>query len=61
MALAEAHALRGSDAIQLAAALDVYTDSIVLALPFALVSADTELNAAAAAEGLTVDDPNAHP
>jgi predicted nucleic acid-binding protein len=61
MSLAETHGLRGSDAIQMAAALEVYTDSLVLVLPFNLISADAELNAAAATEGLTVDDPNRHP
>jgi hypothetical protein len=29
--------------------------------PLTLLSADGELNAAATAEGLAVDDPNAHP
>lgn len=30
-------------------------------LPLMLISAEAELNAAAVAEGLVVDDPNAHP
>jgi predicted nucleic acid-binding protein len=62
MALAETHALRGYDAIQLAAALELslLRDAMGLPRPL-LLSADAELLAAAAAEGLTVDDPNAHP
>lgn len=64
MQLAERYALRGYDAVQLAAALDVNT--LLLSLlsgppGLILVSADTALNAAAIAEGLSVDDPNAHP
>jgi predicted nucleic acid-binding protein len=55
--LARTHALRGYDAVQLAAALQVRVH-----LPsLTLVSADAELNAAALAEGLLVDDPNSHP
>ena len=55
--LARTHALRGYDAVQLAAALQVRVQ-----LPsLTLVSADAELNAAALAEGLLVDDPNSHP
>ena len=43
--------------MQMAAALDVR-----LQLPMLiLVSADDELNAAATAEGLPVENPNAHP
>lgn len=62
MRLAETHALRGYDAIQLAAALDVQTYWLALGMTgLTLVSADTALNAAAIAEGLSVDDPNAHP
>lgn len=59
--LAEKHALRGYDALQLAAAMDlneVYRNEGEL---LTLISADAELNAAAAAEGLLVDDPNLHP
>ena len=55
--LARKHGLRGYDAVQLAAALDTQAR-----LPsLTLLSADTDLNAAALAEGLAVDDPNAHP
>lgn len=55
--LARKHALRGYDAVQLAAALEVHRQIPSLTL----VSADTELNTAAVAEGLLVDDPNSHP
>ena len=55
--LARRHALRGYDAVQLAAALEIHaTDSSLT-----LLSADAELNTAATAEGLSVDDPNSHP
>ena len=55
--LARKHALRGYDAVQLAAALDTQAR-----LPsLTLLSADVDLNAAALAEGLAVDDPNSHP
>ena len=51
MLLAEQHGLRAYDAMQLAAGLPAVT----------FISADTALNAAAIAEGLTIEDPNAHP
>ncbi len=55
--LARRHALRGYDAVQLAAALEIHaTDSSLT-----LLSADAELNTAATAEGLAVEDPNSHP
>ncbi|HKQ53050.1 MAG TPA: type II toxin-antitoxin system VapC family toxin [Pyrinomonadaceae bacterium] len=61
MSLAESHALRGYDAVQLAAVLEVNDRCLDLAIPApTLVSADKALNAAAEAEGLTVDDPNVH-
>jgi uncharacterized protein len=56
-ALARKHALRGYDAVQLAAALEVQSQIPSLTM----VSADANLNAAATAEGLLVDDPNSHP
>jgi predicted nucleic acid-binding protein len=56
-ALARTHALRGYDAVQLAAALQVHP----LAPSLTLLSADADLNVAAAAKGLLVDDPNSHP
>ncbi len=62
MILAETHALRGYDAVQLAAALTVNKQRLARGLSAViLVSADTALNAAAMAEGLTVEDPNLHP
>jgi predicted nucleic acid-binding protein len=62
MKLANAHRLRAYDAVQLAAALDVYRDwSANRVGAFVFVSADRALNAAATAEGLTVEDPNLHP
>jgi uncharacterized protein len=55
--LARTHGLRGYDAVQLAAALETYSQ-----LPsVTLLSGDAGLNAAAQAEGLSVDDPNSHP
>jgi predicted nucleic acid-binding protein len=62
MSTAEKHGLRGYDAMQLAAALLTHERRQASKLtPLTLLSADGELNAAAMAEGLTVDDPNAHP
>jgi predicted nucleic acid-binding protein len=55
--LARTHALRGYDAVQLPAALVIHSQAPSLTL----LSADAELNAAAAAERLAVDDPNSHP
>lgn len=61
MTLAETHALRGYDAVQLAAAIEVHARGMSLGLPvLTLVSADGELNMAAMIEGLTVEDPNIH-
>jgi predicted nucleic acid-binding protein len=62
MLLAETHALRGYDAVQLAAALTVNASYRAAGLPsITLLSSDTELNVAAVAEGLIVDNPNSHP
>jgi predicted nucleic acid-binding protein len=58
----QSHALRGYDAIQLAAAMQVNETRISLQLPAVIfVSADVNLNNAARAEGLVVEDPNLHP
>lgn len=60
--LLEKHPLRAYDAIHLAAA--VASNRALLAddlAPLVFVSADDRLNQAASAEGLTVDNPNAHP
>lgn len=57
--LARRHGLRAYDAVQLAAALDTSRVFSQLELTqLILVSADLELNAAANAEGLKVEDPN---
>ena len=62
MLLAERHGLRGYDAIQLAAALQTHSRfSSRYRAGLTLISADVALNAAAQLEGLSVDDPNAHP
>jgi len=62
MNLAETRYLRGYDAVQLAAAVEVNAQRLAAGLPALIfVSADAALNAAATAEGLSVDDPNAHP
>jgi len=62
MALAQTHGLRAYDAVQLAAALALNSERLSRGMSaLTLVSADTDLNAAAAAEGLTTEDPNAHP
>jgi predicted nucleic acid-binding protein len=60
--MVQIHGLRAYDAVQLAAALEINADRIAVGLSTAtLISADVVLNAAAVAEGLAVDDPNAHP
>jgi predicted nucleic acid-binding protein len=62
MSWAEKYALRGYDAVQLAAALQVNGARRTRgASALTLVSADADLNAAAVAEGLPVEDPNTHP
>lgn len=61
MDLAEKHALRGFDAVQLAAALEANRERLRRKLaPLTLIAADKELLDAAAAEGLIADDPNNH-
>jgi hypothetical protein len=60
--LAEVHRLRAYDAVQLAATADLHRDRLTHGLSrLTLISADQELNAAATAEGIDVDDPAAHP
>ncbi len=60
--LVETHGLRAYDAVQFAAASALNAYRVALSLSdLILVSADQELNAAAATAGLTVEDPNAHP
>ncbi len=61
MSLAEKHALRGYDAVQLAVALAIHHERIGLNLPsLTLIASDSALNAAAGSEGLPADDPNLH-
>jgi predicted nucleic acid-binding protein len=61
MALAETHALRGYDAVQLAAALEVNALCVENDLPaITFVSADNDLNVVAASEGLDIENPNIH-
>jgi len=61
VALAEMHSLRGYDAVQLAAATEVSRLRQALGgSALTLVSADSELNAAAGVQGLPVEDPNTH-
>jgi predicted nucleic acid-binding protein len=60
--LGNAHSLRAYDAVQLAVALEVNrTHQADGFAPVTLVCSDRALNAAATAEGLTVEDPNLHP
>lgn len=62
MALVVAYPLRAYDAVQLATALYVQSQNTALALPVPMfLCADQNLNRAATAEGLQVDDPNLHP
>ncbi|MBN4002390.1 hypothetical protein [Nostoc sp. LPT] len=62
MVLAEAYGLRGYDAVQLGAGCTVNALCIANSLPLVtFVSADSELNAAAASEGLLVENPNNYP
>jgi uncharacterized protein len=62
MALAEKHALRGYDAVQLAACLEVQAVRAALSLlAITFVCADNQLNAAAKAENLATENPNDHP
>ena len=59
--LIQIHALRGSDALHLAAATELNRRRTVDGLPsLTVISADAELNQAARAEGPSVEDPNNH-
>ena len=59
MSLATKHTLRGYDAVQLAASLEANDEIIANGLaPLTVVSADTDLNKAAQAEGLNIENPN---
>lgn len=60
--LTRRHRLRGFDAVQLAALLEARNRNSRYGRPTPiLVSSDTELNAAAALEGFTVENPLQHP
>ena len=60
--LSDLHTLRGYDAVQLAAALEANGERVSHGLsPLTFVSADAELNNAAQAEGLAVENPNNYP
>lgn len=67
MRLVGAYPLKAYDAVQLAAALKIEDEIKSLGLPslpapsLTMVSADRQLNNAARAEGLTVDNPLDHP
>jgi len=62
MDLVERHSLRGYDAVHLAAALEVaIAQRQGRADPLTFVSADSDQRDATMAEGLAVEDPNAHP
>ncbi len=59
--LAQRHALRGYDCVQLAAALRLQQARNAARLsPLELISADLELNSVAQVEALSVSDPNDH-
>lgn len=61
MTLAETHALRGYDAVQLAAALELQAARSALSLSsINFVCADDKLNEAATKEGLAPENPNTH-
>ena len=61
MDLAERHGLRGFDSVQLAIALELRDQCRLAGLPEpTFITADNDLNMAAAAEGLAIDDPNNH-
>jgi predicted nucleic acid-binding protein len=64
--IAETHALRGYDAVQLASSLIIYNRLLSLGanpsqISFTFISSDNELNAAAQLEGLTIENPNNYP
>jgi hypothetical protein len=60
--LTQNHRLRGYDAVQLATAITANQTFLGAGLiPVTFVAADTDLLAAAQAEGLTTDNPNLYP
>lgn len=61
VALSRRHRLRGYDAVQLASAVEISTNRGSTSLTeVTFISADNDLNRAAAAEHLLVDNPNDH-
>lgn len=62
MQLSRSHGLRAYDAVQLATAMQLDRGNQAGGFgPVPLVSADADLNTAALAEGLLVENPNLHP
>lgn len=62
MKLADKHALRGYDAVQLAVALEIETERKNVGVSSLIfVSADNELNNSAKTEGLAIENPNNYP
>ncbi len=62
MLLAGIYGLRAYDAVQLGVAIELQSQRHASGLPpITLVSSDQELNTAATAAGLRVEDPNLHP
>ena len=62
MTVANTHEVLAYDAVQLAVALEVNRDHQNAGIGLVtLVSADRDLDAAATAEGMLVEDPNTHP
>lgn len=60
--LTDLYTLRGYDAVQFAAAIETNNERVSRGLsPLTFVSADAELNIAAQAEGLIVENPNNYP
>lgn len=60
--MARKHGLRAYDAVQLTVSLEVNRLNQDAGFgPVRLISSDRELTNAAIAEGMAVDDPNAHP
>ena len=61
MVLADIHELRGYDAVQLASAIEANNERVSKGFsPIIFISADNNLNSAANAEGLAVENPNDH-
>jgi len=67
MSLIESHILAGYDGVQLAASMEINDELLAIGMPvvgvpaLTLISADKQLNTAAGAEGLVVENPKSHP